>query len=417
MRIREITNEPAGDGTRELSATMDYGMDSPESLRIWFRRPDWGAGPEGVADPLLTATFVFAMALGEDLEVHGPVSSDLLDHISKAYMSTLLKWYPRLSNIVIKPDRVVSPAEPAPDAEVGALFSGGVDSWYTLRNCGPEIHQLVHINGLDVETDDERAWNLAHREVLRTADQHGKPVIAVESNIFKEGAKGVRHRLKREARPWKTFLIDAYYGSFLSSIGLVLRPRLRRLIIPSSHREALPYPIGSHPELEPTLSTDSLSLELNGFDASRLDKIRALHESTPSAFDRIRVCVRSSDDMGDFLNCGRCRKCVRTMLEIDACGVPIPEATFRYTVDLEFAKRYVYAGDTEIWRDLRRYALATGNGEVADTVSVVLDEKFHFPRLVADLARLARKRSLKARRAHWPWRSRSGRPAKGAVDD
>ena len=49
---------------------------------------------------------------------------------------------------------------------------------------------------------------------------------------------------------------------------------------------------------------------------TRLEKIRAI-SSEPLVQRHLRVCWKN---VANHLNCGRCEKCVRTMLALDACG-------------------------------------------------------------------------------------------------
>jgi hypothetical protein len=117
------------------------------------------------------------------------------------------------------------------------------------------------------------------------------------------------------------------------------------------------------------------------------------------------VCVDHRDRREGKLNCGRCVKCVRTMLELRVCGVSGYEALFRHPLDLAWAMRQRFPGDAETWRPLVREAEAMGDPEVSHAVRVILDGKFHVPRVVADARRALRRWSL--REIHLP-RRRSG---------
>jgi hypothetical protein len=190
----------------------------------------------------------------------------------------------------------------------------------------------------------------------------------------------------------------------LVAVGLALRPFFDRLIIPASWSAKTTYPIASHPMMEPAWSTDTLRLELHGFATDRLGKIRYLAASAPEAFSRMNVCVDHRDRREGRLNCGRCVKCVRTMLELRVCGVSGYEALFRDPIDLSWAMRQRFAGDPETWRPLASEAEKVGDAEVSRAVRVILDEEFHLPRLVSDVRRALRRWSLSE--IHFPRRRR-----------
>jgi bacterioferritin-associated ferredoxin len=71
---------------------------------------------------------------------------------------------------------------------------------------------------------------------------------------------------------------------------------------------------------DPLLSSLSFAIVHDGAEQHRVGKARAL-AAWPEALRNLRVCWagRSADT-----NCGRCEKCVRTILEFRAAGVPCP---------------------------------------------------------------------------------------------
>jgi hypothetical protein len=75
-------------------------------------------------------------------------------------------------------------------------------------------------------------------------------------------------------------------------------------------------PWGSHPVLDPNFSSAELQLQHTGHIFSRLDKVRLIAD-WDCAIENIRVCT---ENLPGRLNCERCEKCVRTMLELLAVG-------------------------------------------------------------------------------------------------
>jgi hypothetical protein len=83
-------------------------------------------------------------------------------------------------------------------------------------------------------------------------------------------------------------------------------------------------PHGSHPLLDPLFRTEEMELVHDGGEADRDEKVEriASHESVAK---HLRVCWRNTD--GAY-NCGRCEKCLRTMLSLLAVGALDRCATF-----------------------------------------------------------------------------------------
>ena len=63
----------------------------------------------------------------------------------------------------------------------------------------------------------------------------------------------------------------------------------------------------------PLFSTHNLRVYSEGENMSRLTKLRSIVKYAPS-YKYLNVCLKDGD------NCGKCEKCVRTLLGIDALG-------------------------------------------------------------------------------------------------
>lgn len=84
------------------------------------------------------------------------------------------------------------------------------------------------------------------------------------------------------------------------------------------HTLALPW--GSNPITDRMLSTDSFQLIHDGAGYSRTEKVREIAE-WPEVQNYLRVCWEGQElDR----NCGRCEKCVRTVLNFRALGLARP---------------------------------------------------------------------------------------------
>jgi hypothetical protein len=145
----------------------------------------------------------------------------------------------------------------------------------------------------------------------------GKPLIEVETNLKQFGEPYVR---------W-----NMYVGSALASVGLLLSPRLRRVYIPSTGSYADLSPDGSHPLLDPLWSTESVTFVHDGGEATRVEKVMALARNEV-ALQYLRVCWENRD--GKY-NCGRCEKCLRTMVSLTIADALEECATFDGPIDVD----------------------------------------------------------------------------------
>ena len=84
-------------------------------------------------------------------------------------------------------------------------------------------------------------------------------------------------------------------------------------------------------ELPFVLSAAGPSVVFDGLDAMRLDKIKYI-ASSPLALRWLRVCWQN---LGISYNCGRCEKCLRTMIGLELAGALGKCRTFKTGIDIE----------------------------------------------------------------------------------
>ncbi|MGH9442861.1 MAG: hypothetical protein ACRD16_11365, partial [Thermoanaerobaculia bacterium] len=109
------------------------------------------------------------------------------------------------------------------------------------------------------------------------------------------------------------FFTMSSHGAHLAAIAHFL-PELSSVSIAASHDCTALDPLGSHPLLDPNYSSSSLEIRHEGTAFTRLERVGSIarwKEILPHAV----VCSR-----GPFApsrsNCGRCEKCLRTMIEL-----------------------------------------------------------------------------------------------------
>jgi hypothetical protein len=293
--------------------TVRYRFDTPtrveHSGELWFRVArawrDWiHRGPE----PAVTALAFLAMALGEDIEVAQPVSPRFHYGFHRAAEHFHL-WWPALRPAALRVPGLARAAPPHAVA-VASCFSGGVDSFHTLYAhldgaAPPSEFRLTHLlfaHGFDIPLEDPVYRDIAD-EFAELAHPLGLEVVRLATNV--------RALLDPHLR-W-----DQTHGACIAAAALLLSGGIRRFIIPSTNRQSLLFlPCGSNPITDPMLATESLDIVHYGTHLSRIEKILALVDRR-EAQAHLRVCWQNEPGRR---NCGRCVKCLKTMMPLAIVG-------------------------------------------------------------------------------------------------
>lgn len=322
--IQESLAPHAERSARELTLRLTLGG---EELSARFScEQDIGSA----SDSLAALTLLPAMKAGAPLELPEPVSPRLLSampRIQDVYHAWERDRFERVE--VVAQTRT---EHPAPASGVGCLFSGGLDSFYTLLKHREEVTHLIFADGYDIPQQDTARRERAVSVARKVADELGKSLIEVHTDLllFARDA-GLRWEL--------------YHGAALAAVALLFQDRLGRVLIPASFSYADLFPWGSHPILDPLYSTEQTTIEHSGCEATRVEKAGYV-SAYPVAMRNLRVCTARHTDY----NCGRCEKCVRTMLNLRAAGVSNgcetlpkeldPETIANLSLDSENAKAF-----------------------------------------------------------------------------
>ena len=305
-------------------------LDCPKRLYFSTR----STGPDSFstrADAFVTGLLPLAMILGESLEIDAPVSTRLA-HGLEHYQDILTTWWPdfyhridiRYSNLVERPN------ESHPKG-VGCCFSGGVDSFQSVTELRMpmvrfpefEITHALMINGFDQVMDlDHRGVSQQMYDAYSPAlAQWGIELVMIDTNLklFKESVMTKKHL-------WASF------GGALTACAHALSSLFGRFNLPGHATYAYPdlKPVGSHPMLDHHLGTDQLQVIHAGTSMSRTRKLEALANHS-IVRDSLRVCFRHPEfdaETGAVINCGKCEKCIRTIISLDLLGCLDEFSTF-----------------------------------------------------------------------------------------
>ena len=302
----------------ELSFTARIGG---VEQRVWMRT---GSELTPNADAALAIGLLPAMAGGGTLSVEAPLSERLL-RTQREFQAVQQAWSRgwEFSDLDLHEVGVSAPARAAtavaPTGRVAATFSGGVDSWSTIVS-EPEVTDLVFVQGLDLLErlpQHRRLAGQVESSLREAAAEIGLPLHVVRTNL---------RELSDPLLPW-----EAYFGCAVAAVALFLAPLFDRFLMPGDADHEVQDSSGANRMVDQLLSTESLEIVDAGGRHNRVERT-AIVAGEPAARGSLRVCWENPD--GAY-NCGRCRKCLMTMVTLEALGVRDRVATFPAELDLD----------------------------------------------------------------------------------
>jgi len=228
---------------------------------------------------------------------------------------------------------------PNPARGRALCFTGGVDSFFSLLAGDHRPTHLLFVHGYDLPLDDVDRRAAASQAIQAVAEARGLVPLEVETNL--------RHHHCFARASW-----EHTHGAALVCIALLLRGELGALVIPPSYATSRLIPWGSHPELDERWSLPGvLAVEHGDAGPFRRERLRAV-ATDPLVHAHLRVCWAH---LQPGVNCGRCEKCVRTMIDLEYLGQLDAVATFPHDRDLPElidAMTVLPASIVPMWRDL-----------------------------------------------------------------
>jgi hypothetical protein len=229
-------------------------------------------------------------------------------------------WYGTEQNVVsIEAKKQSHVLPPNHTQRAGFLFSGGIDSLSTLR-ANRLNYCLKHpgyikdgllVYGLEVREPENFEYVLTSVSAL--AMDADVSLIPVYTNIRGLGPDNNRVF-------WEDFWIHEFMGATFAAIAHLFSKRITALSINSCHDIPNLMPYGSHPLLNPNYSSSDMRIRHEGIHLSRFEKTKIISD-WDLALQHLRVCNDTNYYHPGMLNCGKCEKCIRTMLALLACGV------------------------------------------------------------------------------------------------
>ena len=279
-RVRRPVVERRGD---EHVATADV-----DGVPVWFSSADVAltAGGEAFGSALL----IPALHAGEELRIDTRTDRRWRANATRAAELVAGWWgYPEAhvrARARLRPRRRRAP--------LALCFTGGVDSFHSLRRLRPEV--LLYVHGYDVALEDEDRARRVERLVREVARETGASAVLLRSNLRRHPALA--------AVNW-----ERSHGGALAAAGHLIARAAGTLAISSGLRRGDARPWGSHWQLDPLWSSAAMRVRHVGDDVMHIVKTRDL-AADPLAQRHLRVCW---EHRASALNCSRCDKCLLTM--------------------------------------------------------------------------------------------------------
>jgi hypothetical protein len=383
MKIHDIECTQ-GPGNGVLTAWVEPCV-SAKPIEVFYKIEGIEYPLSGGTDALAVALLTPSMFERESLSIEGTLSQPLVRNLGRA-QKILSQWYDYLETVPIAAESGGG-GHPDPASGVLCCFSAGVDSWYSLLKHDTRITHLLLIRGFDIGLDNDALWQAALSRAGIVAERMGKRLVTCATNIRDIADK----RRSRWGRPFNgDFWGESLHGAALASVALLLQNDIGEVIIPATHNRAQIKPWGSSPLLDHFWSNGRVRILHDGCEAGRTEKVRAIAQCD-LALETLRVCYHDTPD----INCGRCEKCLRTILALRTCGALDRAKTFPPNRPLaEMRGLIVPRHLRHHYEMLRDEARRTGDTELLETIEVIMGERLSMRRMISLAKRAARETRL-----------------------
>jgi hypothetical protein len=297
-------------GTGEL--TFEARLHGREPQRIWLRS---GTEVEPYPEAALAATLMPAMRAGGSLTMSEPISPRVL-RMQREFQGIQRSWSHRwvFDDPPLEEVEVSAPVRPVerrdPTGRVAVFFSGGVDSWSTILG-EEDVTDLIFVRGTDILPGFAHQEGLADRVEARlqaAADELGLRLHSVETNA--------RDLSEPNGPGYPEVRWESYYTSVLASVALFLGPLFDRVLISTGLAYFNQSQIGASWMVDQLWGNENLEIVDAGGELGRVARVERI-AAHPVVQKSLRVCWHNP---GGAYNCGRCRKCLVTMANLEALG-------------------------------------------------------------------------------------------------
>jgi hypothetical protein len=284
-----------------------------EKIKLWYQVDSRHKNNiTKTCDPFVLGTIFYAMRDWTDLIVHGDISPTLLKNLEE-FQAAWSCWRPEIYNkIDITADREIEQKKNDENDKSIMTFSGGVDScftaWRHTNGSGRGKRNLsagIIVHGFDIPLEEKEVFDVVIKKSQDILDSIGIELIPVATNLRQLGDD------------WE----DSHGAGLASCLTLLSAGYSSGLIGSSDPYQRLNLPWGSNPVTDWMMSSNSFSIITDGAAFNRNEKVREIAK-WPQARQNLRVCWEGEHK---DRNCGKCEKCIRTILNFRVAGMGKPE--------------------------------------------------------------------------------------------
>lgn len=240
------------------------------------------------------------------------------------------------------------------------LFSGGVDALDTYYRHRDEDPTLICIHGFDVDIDDSNAWTEKRERVNAFAQSRGLDLFFIRTNMmsFLDDFMLNAH--------FNRYLQSDWYDAVQQGVGitglcapLAFLEEFDTIYMADGASRKYDIKVGNHPKIVDNIAWDRTSVQSDGFEFTRQEKIERLADFIREHEIYLHTCLKPGAG-----NCNKCEKCLRTAfglvlagLEPHKHGYQIDERSFEYAREqLESGGWKLGPAKATMWRDLKDHA-------------------------------------------------------------
>lgn len=323
MRLTNLKDWRDG-STRTISMDIEL-EETPRPVQTLYFSADGEAADlmHPGADAFAIACLPMAAWLGEKrMLVEGSLCTRLRDGF-KGINRVFADWYSNIGMVLVEPTDGYNPTVPPPQRRVANMLSGGVDGLAALRQNRidyplehPESIRacitLFGINTYDVDENGQVAERLA---AFDTVLKRLRGLAEAEQFLLLPVRTNVRS-IAPSHRAWTS----VGYGAGHIAVSQLFQGAFDKVLFASDGEGPNPPPPAPiHPLINTLHSTNAVTIQSVQDEMFRPEKV-ALIADWDLGRRLMQPCHYVKIPEDGKINCGRCEKCVRTMLMLIGIG-------------------------------------------------------------------------------------------------